>query len=119
MSASSQQQVWNGVSEDEWLRTIIDAAPTYGWRVAHFRPAMTGRGWRTAVSGDGAGFFDLVLVHPEQRRVLFVEAKREGPNLDAEQIVWRDVVQAAGGTALVWRPHDRDLMHEILEGSDA
>lgn len=115
MTATGQQQVWNAVSEDDWLRTIIDAARLYGWRVTHFRSALTGRGYRTPVQGD-AGFFDLVMAHPIQHRTLFVETKDEKGQLDPEQIIWRDVVLAAGGVALLWRPHDVDLIHEVLAG---
>src|SRR4051794_27414866 len=41
---------------------VIEIAHIYRWRVAHFRPAQTSRGWRTPVAADGMGFPDLVLI---------------------------------------------------------
>jgi hypothetical protein len=48
------------ITEAAFLRQVLDLAKLRGWRTAHFRPAQTSRGWRTAVQGDGAGFPDLV-----------------------------------------------------------
>jgi hypothetical protein len=42
------------MSETDLQRTIIDACKIYGFKVSHFRPAKTERGWRTPVQGDAA-----------------------------------------------------------------
>jgi hypothetical protein len=60
------------MAEAELLDNVIELAHLFGWRVAHFRPAMTKHGWRTPVSADGKGFVDLVLVRD---RTIFVELK--------------------------------------------
>jgi len=52
---------------------IIELAHYHGWRVAHFRPARTEKGWRTPVSADGKGFPDLVLLR--DKRMLVIECK--------------------------------------------
>jgi hypothetical protein len=57
---------------------VIEAAHVYGWRCAHFRPARTRHGWRTAVAADGAGFPDLVLIHPGRREIIARELKASG-----------------------------------------
>ena len=54
--------VYDGVSEREFLDSIIETAHDLGWRVAHFRPAQTEKGWRTAVQADGVGFPDLIML---------------------------------------------------------
>ena len=65
------------VKEATLQRQVLNLARLTGWRSAHFRPAQNQRGkWRTAVSGDGAGFPDLVLARED--RLLFVELKQDG-----------------------------------------
>lgn len=76
-------------------------ARTFGWRVAHFRAARTGKGWRTPVAADGAGFPDLVLVRD---RVVFAELKSKAGRLSREQQVWRDVLRHAGAEWHLWTP---------------
>lgn len=80
------------MTEADFQRTVIDAAQRFRWRVAHFRPAKTDQGWRTAVAADGQGFPDLVLVRD---RVLFVELKTDRGKLTAHQRAWRDAIQDA------------------------
>jgi hypothetical protein len=81
-------------TEAAMLATIRDAARFTGWRIAHFRPARTRDGWVTAVSADGAGFPDLVMVHP-RAGVWFVELKSKRGRLSPEQVEWRDALHAA------------------------
>src|SRR5678816_95122 len=89
--------------EKDWQRDIIELARTLGWRVAHFRPAQTKHGWRTAVGGDGAGFPDLVLVRD---RVVFAELKVGRNKLSTEQIEWARYLEGAGAEHRVWTEHD-------------
>ena len=37
LSTEAQQVVAHAMSEDALLRHIVDSAPTFGWRVIHFR----------------------------------------------------------------------------------
>ena len=68
---------------------------------------MNRRGrWQTPVAGDGAGFPDLVLVHPDKRQVLYRELKSERGRLTFEQHEWGRVLTAAGADYAVWRPAD-------------
>lgn len=92
-------------------RPVIDLAQTLGWRVAHFRPSPTGKGWRTAVEADGAGFPDLVLVKGD--RVLFREVKSGRGKLTEAQQRWLDALCRAGMDAKLWRLED--LRTTILE----
>ena len=99
------------VSEAEWQRDVIDLARTLGWRIAHFRPALTKHGWRTPVAADGAGFPDLILVRD---RVIAAELKSRTGKTSAEQDAWLAAFAAAGAEAHVWRPDDTDQVLATL-----
>jgi hypothetical protein len=89
------------VSEAQLQKAVIELAQLLGWRVAHFRPAMTQSGrWVTAVQGDGKGFPDLVLARAGV--VLFVELKSAKGRLSPEQQEWLDVLPSAD--TFVWQP---------------
>lgn len=100
--------------EEALLRQILAYARLRGWRSVHFRPARLydGNGWRTAVSGDGAGFPDLVLVRGD--RLVFAELKSETGQLTAEQEAWRDALRATHGECYLWRPSDWPQIEEVL-----
>jgi|TARA_R110000744_G_scaffold159057_2_gene275128 hypothetical protein len=90
------------MSEAELQKAIIAFARAQGWLVAHFRPAKTTRGnWITPVSGDGAGFPDLVLV---KNRVLYVELKSELGKLSTSQDMWMSALKHSGENIFTWRP---------------
>jgi len=99
------------MSEEDLVRDAIEAAHLYGWLVAHFRQAMTKHGnWVTPVAGDGKGFPDLVLVHPESETIIFAECKSSKGRLTEEQKIW---IKAVGGQ--VWRPQDWDRIVWLLQ----
>lgn len=99
-------------TEASFTRQVIALARIYGWRVAHFRPARTARGWRTPVQGDAAGFPDLVLL---RGRDLIVAELKVGRNRPREsQRGWLDAFRTAGIPAYVWRPDDWDTIEQTL-----
>ena len=98
-------------TESEFQRTVIDLAHTFNWMVAHFRPAMTAHGWRTAVSADGKGFPDLVLV---REKVIFAELKLDKATLSPEQAGWGQSLIVARANYYVWRPGNWDEIVEVL-----
>jgi hypothetical protein len=101
------------LTEAAFLAQVIDVAHVLGWRVAHFRPCQTGRGWRTAVQGDGKGFPDLVLVRRE--RLIFAELKAHRGGLTDEQRIWLDeLTRCEGFDTYVWWPADFDDIVETL-----
>jgi hypothetical protein len=100
------------VSESDWQTTVIDLAQALGWRVAHFRPARTEQGWRTAVQADGAGFPDLTMVRGG--RLLFIELKSGRGRLSVHQGAWLDALRATAAEVYVWRPGDFDKVQETL-----
>ena len=104
------------IKEAEFQKQIIQLGHLFGWRIAHFRPALTKRGWRTAVSGDGAGFPDLVLAR--DGFTIFAELKTDTGVVSIEQWAW---LESLGGIhknshtiVAVWRPRDFAEIENIL-----
>jgi hypothetical protein len=100
------------ISEASHQSAVIELAQRTGWRVAHFRPAMTTKGWRTPVSGDGAGYPDLTLVRPPE--LLVVELKTEKGKLSAAQREWLQDLDMCGVEIHVWRPSAWRAIEERL-----
>jgi hypothetical protein len=102
--------------EQQWLRTktesifqseLLDAARRLGWIAFHDQNSRH----------DEAGFPDLVMVHPIQHRVLFVELKTETGRIRPEQLVWLGaLMQVPAIEVYTWRPRDIDQALEILQG---
>lgn len=97
--------------EADWQRDVIKLAHTLSWKVAHFRPAQTTKGWRTPVSADGKGFPDAILVRD---RILAVEFKNENGKLSEDQLEWIAALEVAGVETYVWRPQDLDEVMRVL-----
>lgn len=95
----------------DFERVIADALRLFGWRFVHQRPALTKRGWRTALTGD-KGFPDFVAVRGQ--RLLFIEVKGDTGYPDAEQRAWALALMAAGAEALTVRPKDWDAVKRLL-----
>lgn len=100
------------LSENDFKRRVIDTAMLYGWRVCHFRPARTRRGWATPIEGH-AGMPDLVLA--KGGRVLLVELKSDTGRVEPEQRKWLD---ASGANGLLWAPRDWPQALAILSGQE-
>jgi hypothetical protein len=102
------------ILERDFQQQVTDLAELLGWSWAHFRPAQTAHGWRTAVSGPlGKGFPDLVLAHPRKVCVLFAELKARG-KVSPEQDGVHDVLRMAGARVVVWTPADWDTIVNVL-----
>lgn len=86
----------------------------FGWRTAHFRPAMTGKGYRTAVSGDGRGFLDWLVL---RERLVVVELKTKGDKLRPDQKLWKAAWERIGAEVHVYWPKDWDELVRVL-GAD-
>lgn len=88
--------------EDEWTSRVIETARLHSWRVAHFRPARTAKGWRTPVQGD-IGLPDLILARDGV--VLLAELKQDRGTVRPDQRLW---LAALGRHGRLWRPRDWD-----------
>ena len=77
----------------EQIRTLCKL---YGW-LMYFT-------WNSRNSPSG--FPDLVLVNPQQKRVVFAELKTEAGKVTPGQAEWLDALKACGQEVYVWRPDD-------------
>jgi hypothetical protein len=100
------------MSETEFLSQVLEYAKLYRWRSAHFRPAQTARGWRTAVQGDGKGFPDCVFV--KATKLIVAELKVGKNKVTDEQQDWLNHFAAAGIPAYVWYPTDWTEIESVL-----
>lgn len=111
--ASPSDEKTSPLSEADLLRGVLDLCRVLGWRTYHPRPAMTRRGWRTPVQGDGIGWPDLAAVRGD--RLVVAELKSERGRTTPEQADWLEALAAAGVEAYTWRPADYpDNIAEIL-----
>lgn len=104
------------ITEAAFTKQVLDLARVFGWRSAHFRPARTANGgWRTAVSGDGVGWPDLVLCRGAV--ILVAELKVGRGKATPEQQAWLAAFRAAGVPAFEWRPEDWEAIEAVLRGT--
>ena len=100
------------VSEADFTTTVIEYAMLKGWRVCHFRPARTEKGWRTALQGH-RGWFDIMAAR--MGRLVLAELKAEGGSQDDDQCEWwNQVVPNESVEVYLWRPSDFDRIKEVL-----
>jgi len=91
------------VREAELQEGVLELAQVFQWLRAHFRAAMTSKGWRTPVEGDGKGFPDLVLVR--SGRMIVAELKGDGGKVSHEQLLWLMAFQTVPNVEVyVWSP---------------
>lgn len=110
------------MTEDELLSAIIgpgcnNLCSLYGWRSAHFRPAISFKDgkptFRTPVQGDGAGWPDLVLTR--NNRIIFRELKSEQERLSPAQAAWFEALREAGQDVAIWRPSQWELIVKAMQ----
>lgn len=98
------------ITEEQFQRRVVDTAHLYGWRVVHYRAALSRSGrYRTPLQGD-QGAPDLLLA--KQGRVLLVELKSDTGRLGPGQAEWATAI----GPDLyrLWRPRDWDQVQAEL-----
>ena len=116
---SARKALDGEISEAAFQALVIDTAHLFGWRVAHFRPARTDKGWRTPVEADGKGFPDLVCLR--WGRQIVVELKSERGVASIDQLGWLGDFSRAGIETHVWRPSDwsSGRIEAVLRGEEA
>jgi hypothetical protein len=99
-------------SEAGFLKAVLDYAALRGWKSAHFRPARTESGWRTAVQGDGKGWPDLFLVRGN--RAVAAELKMPGKKPSQEQEAWIAALRMTAVETFLWWPESWPEIEEVL-----
>src|SRR5262245_27714679 len=102
------------LSEKKFTQMVIDLARLHGFRVAHFRPARTTRGWVTALSGH-IGYPDLTLC--KGPRLIFAELKTARGKLTPGQTNWLHALEATGAEVYLWKPDQWDEIEALLSGA--
>ena len=128
------------MTEEQWLRQVIDLAGALGWRSYHVdrsaKRVVRRSGfmvWASNVNRQGKGFPDLVLVRERDARLIFAELKTDDGRVEPEQRDWlaaltrvadraRSVLALAGAGASspslievrLWRPRDYALVERDL-----
>jgi len=100
------------VSEAEFTDAVLALALACGWRRAHFRPARTAKGWRTAMQGE-KGFPDLVLVRVAVLLEAELKVGRNKPT--ADQVQWLAAFKRVQGVLVYeWQPEDWPEIERVL-----
>jgi hypothetical protein len=89
------------VTETELQDAIVAMMRLFRWRVVHHRPALTSKGWRTAIQGD-VGWPDLFACRGD--RAIAAELKSGRGILTPGQDLWLKAMRAAGIEVHLWRP---------------
>lgn len=92
------------VSEDDLLRAVLSLCALYNWRTLHVRPAITAKGYRTAVQGTGVGFPDVLAV--KGSTLIVAELKSDKGKLTDAQELWLRAWEPIASLVTVWRPID-------------
>lgn len=107
------------LSEQELQDRLVAYARVHGWR-CHFVPdslyrrsfTNKSRGYNALDLGD-KGFPDLLMIHG--KNIWYRELKVKYNKLSPEQVVWRDMLLAAGQDWALWHPKTMDDLHAIEE----
>lgn len=91
--------------EADFQSQLVDAAKRMGWDPV-FHPFDSRH--------SAAGFPDLVLCHPRQRRVIFVELKNNERAFSQDQLHWYAALLACGQEAYLFRFKDWDVALAVL-----
>lgn len=125
---TDEQRRLRDLSEEEFRAQVNDVAAIYGWEWMFVKPLRAAGGiWKTPTFGTlGKGWPDTVFIRPRDRRILFVEFKRELGKVEPDQERVLEVLRSLEttspfGPALVgqievhvWRPSDFDRIVEVL-----
>lgn len=102
------------ITHEEFDHLFYKIAHAFGWRAAHFRPAKTGKGWRTPVAGDGQGFLDWLCV---RERLIIIELKTKKDKLRPDQEEWKAAWERINAEVYVFWPKDWDTVVKTLANS--
>ena len=102
-----RQRGWDVGDESEahFQARVLHLASLLGWRRRfHTFDAL----------GSPAGLPDLILVHPEQKRVVWAELKSAHGRVTTDQRGWLDDLRVCGQEVYLWKPADWSDIMRIL-----
>jgi len=85
------------ITERELQEDVIELAKLFGWKGIYHT-------WRSDRSEPG--YPDLTMFHPEQKRIIWVECKRQNGKTTPSQIAYGELIKACGGEYYLWYPAD-------------
>lgn len=111
-SAESRRIFAASIPEAAFQGAIENALTISGHLWAHFRPARTQAGWRTAMSGH-PGFPDLIAISRDGH-LKVAEVKTVRGIVRPEQHRWLDAFSQAGALADILRPGDDEAFRKWM-----
>ena len=105
----STENILYQITEKELQEDVIELAKLLGWKGIYHT-------WRSDRSEPG--YPDLTMFHPERKRIIWVECKREHGKTTPSQVAYGELIKASGGEYYRWYPHDwlDDTIERILKG---
>jgi len=104
--------------ETQFQKAVIEYAKTCGWGWPNPDDPDRYEGiWHNPDSRrDNAGLFDIIMLHPEQHRLAFIEVKKLGGKLSGPQKrAWAQLL-VTDAEVYVWWPEDWDQIERVLRG---
>lgn len=106
------------LNEGAFASQVEDFLKNGGWTWTHFRPALSKKGFITALSGN-KGYPDYTAVRYNQdtkvHELVFIELKGYGGKLSPEQEAWIALLSELDGVRMyVWYPRDYEEAMEVL-----
>jgi hypothetical protein len=107
-AAQHRASVAEAMTEDALLAQVRRLAGDLGWLTYHTHDSRRSE----------SGFPDLVLISPQQGRILFRELKKMKGRVSVDQKRFLEALTAVGQDAGVWRPDDlvnERVLAELLQ----
>jgi len=92
-------------SETGFQNAIVELAKTFGWEMKYHT--------KFSFYSD-KGFPDLVLGRRKDKRIIFIELKRENGKTTKDQDKWLEFLQFIGQEVYLWRPSDWSEIEKVL-----
>jgi hypothetical protein len=102
--ASRINQAYPAVTEADLREQIRTLCNVYGWEMYFTHDSRH----------SPAGFPDLVLANPIQRRMVYAELKVQGRKLTAAQAKWLAILRECGQEAYKWTEDDITEIARLL-----
>jgi hypothetical protein len=115
---TDRDRLYRSVSEADFQDQVIELAQRLGYKVMGMRKSSReiGGKWVSNLLGDGKGWPDLFLAHPEgSGQAVAIELKREGEKPTEEQKAWGATLIRCGIIWLLATPSKIDSLTTKLQ----